>query len=757
MKSELVSTSETGFRESDILQPKSSLSPFSRILLSRIARVMLWSSGIFLLVWAFRDPRFRDAEGFVTGAFCLPLAAGIALLILGTAVGTLLSRAAFWFALAMIGQAIALQLIDAGHPMRYQHYKPLGSLLAETHPLILLCLALQTVLVAVKLKSYLPGIRVWLGRRFKTWQLLAVGLIFLLPGATVSHQVSVYLAELSFAAFIQTVNLANILLVVLALPKEAFPWLKRKLVAVLGESGIDQAENRKGIERFAILAAVWVVALASVLSFFSYERHPHIPDEVVYIYHARYLAGGMLTMPAPSVPEAFEVNLMNYEQNVWFCPVPPGWPAVLALGVLFGASWLINPLLAGLNILLAYSLLRKLYNRHTARIATLLLCTSPWYIFMGMNYMTHMLTLTCALLAALAVIRSRQTGKVIWAFAAGLAAGFVTLIRPLDGIIAGGVIGLWVIGVGGKRLKIASIVGFVLGCVLMGVMQLPYNKFLTGNALVFPINAYNDKYHGHNSNAYGFGRDRGMGWPIDPNPGHGPIDALINANLNTFSINIELFGWSTGSLLLIALLLFSGTMKKSDYLMIGVFAAVFIAYFFYYFSGGPDFGARYWFLVVIPLVALTVRGIQSLETKSSESTGPSTGLSTAGLGVLVAVLCLSALTLVNYFPWRAIDKYHHYLGMRPDIRELANEHGFGKSLVLIRGDQHPDYASAAIYNPLDLHADAPIYAWDRSPEVRAAVLKAYSDRPVWVVNGPTITQRGFEVVEGPLSAKQMVR
>ena len=126
-----------------------------------------------------------------------------------------------------------------------------------------------------------------------------------------------------------------------------------------------------------------------------------------------------------------------------------------------------------------------------------------------------------------------QTGKVV-GHLVRLAAD-CHLIRPLDGIIAGGIIGLWVIGVGGKRLKFASIVGFVLGCVLIGVMQLPYNKFLTGNALQFPINAYNDKLHGHNSNAYGFGRDRGMGWPIDPNPGHSPIDALINANLNTFS------------------------------------------------------------------------------------------------------------------------------------------------------------------------------------------------------------------------------
>ncbi|HET9532885.1 MAG TPA: hypothetical protein VFQ92_21195, partial [Blastocatellia bacterium] len=67
-----------------------------------------------------------------------------------------------------------------------------------------------------------------------------------------------------------------------------------------------------------------------------------------------------------------------------------------------------------------------------------------------------------------------------------------------------------------------------------------------------------------------------------------------------------------------------------------------------------------------------------------------------------------------------------------------------------------DYASAAIYNPLDLRADAPIYAWDESPEVRSQVLEAYRDRPVWIVDGHSITGRGFEVVKGPLSAQELI-
>jgi hypothetical protein len=109
-----------------------------------------------------------------------------------------------------------------------------------------------------------------------------------------------------------------------------------------------------------------------------------------------------------------------------------------------------------------------------------------------------------------------------------------------------------------------------------------------------------------------------------------------------------------------------------------------------------------------------------------------------------------------YIPWRAIDKYHHFWGMRPDIRTLQTDHAFGRSLVLVRGDSHPDYTSAAIYNPLDLDASAPIYAWDRDPSVRQAVLAAFADRPVWVVEGPTLTQQGYRVIAGPVPAADVL-
>jgi hypothetical protein len=56
-------------------------------------------------------------------------------------------------------------------------------------------------------------------------------------------------------------------------------------------------------------------------------------------------------------------------------------------------------------------------------------------------------------------------------------------------------------------------------------------------------------------------------------------------------INIELFGWSIGSLVFVALILFCGKLRSGDYLMLALAASVVGLYNYYRFSGGPDFGA----------------------------------------------------------------------------------------------------------------------------------------------------------------------
>lgn len=643
-----------------------------------------------------------------------------------------------WLALAAIGQAAALRMIDAGPTLHYQHYRPLTWLI-ENRPWTLVIVVTQTLLVLLGMRSKWRSIGRWIGQNLRPWQWVGIGVVFVVTSATVSREIGAYLRELPLATLIQAINLANVFLVAMALPESILGRIRRWTAAL--------KEERPGerFDRMALGGAIWVTVMASLLCLFSYERLPHLGDEVVFLYHARYLAAGMLIMPAPPAPEAFNFALMEIEAGRWYCTPAVGWPALLALGVWLGIPWLVNPILAGINVLLAYSLVKKLYDRGTAHWTVLLLCASPWHLFMAMNFMTHTATLTFALLAAIAIVWARESHPLKWAIVSGMATGMVSLIRPLEGLILASSLGLWLTGLGGKRLKTSSIAAWVIASVMIGALVLPYNKLLTGKAGQFPIMAYTDKHEHPNANALGFGPDRGMNWPLDPFPGHGLADAAVNANLNLTSMNVELLGWGTGSLLWLIFLFFSRGMRGRDCLLCWLMGVIIVAHIFYWFSGGPDFSARYWYLMIVPCLVLTVRGWQELASRLGHATR-----------VEATAILLCFLALINFLPWRASDKYYRYLGVNADIRELEKRHGWGKSLILIEGNRFPDFASVINNNPIDLRAEMPIYALDVNRQVRAELLRIYLDRPVWVIAGPSVTGEGFKVVEGPVPAHQLL-
>jgi 4-amino-4-deoxy-L-arabinose transferase-like glycosyltransferase len=712
---------------------------------ARAARLVCWAAALAVVVWAARSLRFRDGEGALTGAICLPIACGIAVAVAGAGFGSRYQRFACWVSVALAGQAVALQTIDAGRRLHYQHFQPLA-LVWQTRPWLLLWIVAQTVVVAVAFGSRARALRASMRGSIRAWQLALAAVLSLSTAATVSASASRYVSELAFAVFVQLLGIATIVVVALEFPADALGGIARRWDRVVGPADTSSSEPPRAFapDWVAWSAAAFVAVVAALLSIYSYQRHPHVEDEVADLIQARYMARGMLAMPAPPVPAAFDVEQMYFEPTRWWSPVPPGWPATLAIGVAAGVPWLVNPVLGGVSIVLAFLVLLDVYGRRIARLGVLLLAVSPWYVFLAMSFMTHASTLTFALLAAVGVIAARRTGRPVWGLLAGCALGVLVAIRPLDAVVAGGCLTLWALGIGGTRLKAPAIAAFIAATAAVGSLTLFYNAYLTGDPWNFPINAYFDKYWAPHSNAYGFGADRGAGWPIDPNPGHGPLDGVINANLNTFMINVDLFGWSTGSLVFLAIVLCSRSLARSDRLMIATMGAVFIAYFFYWFSGGPDYGARYWFLMIVPIVALTARGIEWLMRTA------------AGARVAVAALVLSALAVVNYFPWRAIDKYYHYLGMRPDVRDLAKQHGFDGALVLVRGRRGPDYSSAAVENPVDLTDHAPVYVWDRDPATRAAVLRAFPSRPVWIIEGPSVTASGYRIVEGPVAAADLL-
>lgn len=650
------------------------------------------------------------------------------------------ARAEFWIALAVAGQAAALALIEAGPIVRYQHYAPISELLRTPRIWLVVCLLMQVGLVLGPARSLLRSARGtvtgWLSPM--RWALLAATVV--LTSATLSRDPTVYVIELVVASTVALTQIANVIV--------AAGTLSSRQLGVVGSWWERVVGDGEGRDRFALWCAAVVFVTCVVLVYTVYQAHPHVPDEVAYLLHGRYLAAGRLDMPLPSVPSAFSVDIMMFEPDRWYSPVPPGWPMVLSIGFLLGNPWLVNPVLAGINVLLAHFVVENLYDRPTARLATLFLVVSPWHLFMAMNVMPHTLTLTCALAAAAAVIRLRATGRWWWALPGGAAIGWTSMIRPLEGLAIAGLLGLWTLTTKPLRRGVSFVLTLGVSTGMVSALQLVYNRIMTGSAGTFPIMAYTEAQFGRFgvSNALGFGPDRGLGWTgLDPLPGHGILDVMINTNLNLFAANIEMLGWLGGSLTLVMIAVVATRRWGTDAMLIAWIATVMVVHAFYWFAGGPDFGARYWYLILVPGLVLVARGLQmvaaELNGQYPGSRGWHRALAVAGIIALVSV--------TTFLPWRSLDKYRGYRGMQPGIARLVPQ--LGNGLVFVNAHRHPDYHSVVLQNPIVLRDDRPVFVRAPNLAVADSVVDAYPNRPIWIVDGPSVIDRGFEVRAGPLT------
>jgi Dolichyl-phosphate-mannose-protein mannosyltransferase len=520
-------------------------------------------------------------------------------------------------------------------------------------------------------------------------------------------------------------------------------WSARIAAAWSGLLAADDSAST-AVRRLPQLAAGFSLVVSALLAFYAYERMPHAPDEVAYLYQARYFAAGLLVAPVPPVPAGFEIYLVDCSAGRCISPFPPGWPAVLALGVLAGAAWLVNPLLGAVNVLLTFRLARTLWDVRVARLAALLLAISPWHLFMSMSFMSHTSSLTCALVAAWSVATAHRTGRALPCVAGGAALGFIGLTRPLEAMVGVVVLGVAALFVRGRAFRFAPLLVLAACSAAVAALNAPYNALLTGDARLFPVTQYMDAYWGPGMNDLGFGPDRNIRFGgLDPFPGHGLRDVAVNAQIGLSQLQTELFGWGPGSLWPALFLLILRRARGYDWWLVAWIVTAVASQTLYWFSGGPDFGARYWYTVIVPLVLLSARGLLELDARQDRALVPP-GAPPHPWAAAAAVSAVLALGL--FVPWRAIDKYHRFRATDPGMRTLLASRDFGRSLILVRGLERPDYASALNFTPIDPYADGPVVFWAKDDATEAALRRAYPDRTVHVVHGPSRVGDGFRVV-----------
>jgi len=715
-------------------------------------RSILFFLALGFLIWASWGYRIPTPDLRWTVA-----TAGLGLALWGATLGTAWEVAGGWIALAVIGQACFLQLIDAGAGIRLQLFYSWDVVLRSVRLVFLIAVVFQAGIVLWGLRKRWPAWRLPMRRLF-TWSQAAVFGLFLVFSAVTmapsfvqalvyggfASKVVIYASKLALALLILAAGTLNLVLAAATIPDGAWQHFVARWTG-------------GGRSRLPLWCAAWVFLVSSAFSLLVFERLPHVPDEVAYLFHAKYFAAGRLYLPAPPDPHAFSCGLAWVHNGKWYSAQLPGWPAVLAIGARLGVPWLVNPLLGALAILLAYEFVRRLYDEKMARGAILLLAFSPWLLVMSATMMGHPASLVFTLAALLGVQLAREHGSLLAAALAGLSLGALADTRPLEALVIGLAAGIWWLAVGWRRLRLVAVLtACILGAVTLG-LQFAYNKAVTGDPKTLPFEIMVDATAYKGANRVGFGRDVGnLGWAhLDPLPGHGPIDVAVNTNQNLYMLNFETFGWACGSMLFVILLLVWRPQRR-DFLMWGVCLAIWCGMSFYWFSGGPDFGARYWYQMIVPLAVLTLRGAQEFAARWQQSEAGPAPLPSHRIWAFIALASL--LGFVNLAPWRSLDKYRNYRGVSGDIRKLAWEYHFGRSIVFVRAEgallpwASSEYASAFSLNPPTLAVDAAgtIYARDLGPESRRRVRQFYADRPAWTIGCPAATGDGFRVIEGPL-------
>jgi hypothetical protein len=352
---------------------------------------------------------------------------------------------------------------------------------------------------------------------------------------------------------------------------------------------------------YASLLGLTLFVAGFFLSDLLFTRNPHLVDTIAQLFQARIFANGSLTAPAPDRLEFFIAQHIVARGGEWFSQYPPGHPALLALGVLAGLPWLINPLFAACTLILVYLVARRVMTEGGARLAAALYLISPFALFMSASYMNHVTTGFFLTLALYAAVRSPDPGSGSrWPATVGLALAAAATIRPLESAAWALVLGLWLLGRGGWRRAFAA--GAV--CAVGLIPLLTYNTLTTGHPLRFGYTLL-------------WGEGHGLGFHTDPwGLPFTPLEALANTAVDFQRLNLVLSGWPFPSLVFVvaalALAAFGRGGRRTAGLLGALLLAAPVAYFFYWHR--DDFlGPRFLHASLVPCILLSAMGVAALD------------------------------------------------------------------------------------------------------------------------------------------------
>ncbi len=451
-----------------------------------------------------------------------------------------------------------------------------------------------------------------------------------------------------------------------------------------------------------------------------FERMPHIEDEMAYVWQAQVLAQGKLTLPSPPAPRSMLVPFVVDYEGRRFAKYPPGWPLVLAGGIVVRARDWVNPVLAALGVWFTYRLGKKVLDEGAALLAALLTLTSPFFLLNSGSLLSHPWALFLSLVFSLSWLEAFDPRRAHpeWrsVLLAALSLGLLALTRPLTALgvalpfFVHGLILLWR---GARSVRLALLgTGLLVACVAALV---PLWQFaVSGDAFLNPYTLwwpYDKVGFGE-----GFGRQEG---------GHSLSWAWVNLRSSLDAGRKDFFGWGSVSWLFLPFGMAALGRHGRAWLVASIFPALVLVYMFYWI-GATLYGPRYYYEGFYSLTLLSAAGMRWL----ARGTGPGRRLRRA----MTILLCafLFGYNLMIYLP-RRLEGMSGLYGIRRAMLapfETEAARALTPALVIVHFQkQWTEYGGLLELENADLTSPF-IFALARGPSLDEELARAYPSRRI---------------------------
>ena len=415
---------------------------------------------------------------------------------------------------------------------------------------------------------------------------------------------------------------------------------------------------------FAVATLAGFVYL--ITAWFVFDARPLTIDEVVQTLQARAFAGGGLWFPLDANPEFRSIMHMVEQEGRWYGQFPPGGPAMLALGELLNAPWIVNPVCGAVSVAAFATLLRWSGVRASVSLgATTAFAFAPFVVFQSASHMNHVTALMWLLISAAALVRAtRDDGSRVHALVCGVGLGLAATIRPLDAATWALPAAAWLCWHAARRRAVGALLWSGVGVAVVFTALFWVNARTTGGPLTFGYTVLWGESHGLGFHTSPWGEshtvERGVA-----------LTAMYLSRLNEYLFELPIPSLAA-PLAAVALTRRSSPLERYFFASGALLLGAYFAYWHDGFYPGPRF-----MFPLAPVAALLFARLPGLVAERWPAASVSRGVGAAYVSAVVLGLWLVLPPRIHVYA-RAFPT------MRWDYDALADGAGASGTTVLVR-------------------------------------------------------------------------